>query len=120
MRRPEFHDENMANVVFGGKLRQNFNGFHVEENVGIGAAIYMKQEVDITDLGIEVLELIKSSVTYLANFGAKIGAPLSKDVELSLGISYQINGAPDEGKDFNSTFKSQRNIILGLTLDIGF
>jgi hypothetical protein len=113
---------NMANLEFGGKLRQNFSSaFHVDEHVGVGAAIYMKQKVDIRNTGPSGLELIKSSVSYLVDIGVSVGAPLSKDVDLGLGISYQVNGAPDAGKDFTGlNFKSQTNIVLALTLDFGF
>jgi hypothetical protein len=111
---------NTANVVFGGRLRQNFNGFHVDENVGLGAVIYMKQEFAVRSLGIDNLELIKSSVNYLVNFGVRVGAPLSKNTELNLGLAYQVNGAPDEGKDFTGKFKSMGNVIVGLSLDFGF
>jgi len=111
---------NTANVVFGGRLRQNFNGFHVDENIGIGAVLYTKQEFAIRNLGVDNLELIKSSDNYLVNFGVRVGAPLSKNVELNLGLGYQINGAPDEGDDFGGKFKPMHNVIVGLSLDFGF
>ena len=114
---------NMADLEFGGKLRQNFSGaFHVDEHVGVGPAIYMKQKVDILNTGPSGLELIKSSVNYMVDFGISLGAPLSKSTDLGLGISYQINGAPDAGKDYTGMikFKSQGNVVLALTLDFGF
>lgn len=112
---------NMVNVEFGGKLRQNFNGFFVDEHVGIGAAVYMKQELDIRNGGPEGLELIESSVNYLFDIGVRIGAPIGRDVELALGVSYHMNGAPSEGEDFSGLkFKAQQNIVFGLTLDFGF
>jgi len=92
----------------------------VDEKIGVGAAVYMKQEFAVRNLGIDNLELIKSSVNYLANFGMRLGAPLSKNRELNMGLAYQINGAPDEGKDFNGKFKSMGNVIIGLSLDFGF
>lgn len=112
---------NMANLEFGAKVRQNFQGFHLTEHVGVGAAMYMKQELDVLNGGAEGLELIKSSVNYMFDIGIRFGAPIGKDVDLSLGVSYQMNGAPEEGDDFSGLkFKSQRNIVLGLSLDIGF
>ena len=112
---------NMANLEFGLKVRQNFQGFHLDEHLGVGAAMYMKQEVDIRNGGPEGLELIKSSVNYLFDVGVRFGAPIGKDVELALGVSYQMNGAPSEGDDFSGlNFKSQKNVVLGLYLDFGF
>jgi len=112
---------NMASVEFGGKLRQNLSGgFHVDEHVGVGALIYMKQEFDVRNGGPMGLELVKSSVNYMADVGVSVGAPLSKGVDLGLGIAYQVNGAPGEGKDFTGSFKSLQNVVLALTLDFGF
>jgi hypothetical protein len=112
---------NMAAVQFGGKMRQNLSSaFHVDEHVGVGALIYMKQEFDVRGTGPSGLELIKSSVNYTFDVGVSVGAPLSRGVDLSLGIGYQVNGAPDEGKDFTGSFKSMQNVVLALTLDFGF
>jgi hypothetical protein len=113
---------NVADLEFGARLRQNTgSGFHVDEHVGVGAAIYMKQQVDIRNGGASGLELIKSSVSYLLDVGVRVGAPLGKDVELGLGIAYQVTGAPSEGKDFTGIkFKSMQDVVLSLTLDFGF
>ena len=112
---------NMAAVEFGGMLRQNFNGFHVDEHVGVGALIYMKQELDVRNGGAEGLELIESSVTYLFDIGVRIGAPIGKNTEMSLGVSYQLNGAPSEGEDFSGlNFKPMKNFVIGLNFDFGF
>jgi hypothetical protein len=112
---------NMAGVTVGGRIRENFNGWHMDQSAGLGAAIYTKQEVDILGTGPDNLELIKSSVNYTALIEARVGAPLGNDVELNLGVGYRINGAPQEGKDFTGTkFKSMSNLVIGLSLDIGF
>jgi len=112
---------NTADLEFGGRLRQNFNGFHVDENVGVGAVMYMKQDFDVRNGGPSKLELIKSSVSYLVDFGVRVGAPVAKDVELGLGVGFQVNGAPSHGKDAPGIhFRPMQNIVLGLTLDIGF
>lgn len=115
------HRLNTADLEFGGRLRQNFNGFHIDENVGVGAVIYMKQELDIRNGGAKNLELIKSSVSYVFDLGVRVGAPIAKDVELGLGIGFQLDGAPSHGKDAPGiNFKPMQNLVLGLTLDIGF
>jgi hypothetical protein len=112
---------NMAGVTLGGRVRENFNGWHMDQSVGLGAAIYTKQEIDVLGTGPSNLELIKSSVNYSAMVEARIGAPLGKDVELNLGIGYRVNGAPQEGKDVTGTkFKSMQNLVIGLSLDFGF
>ena len=84
------HRLNTADVEVGGRLRQNFSGFHVDENVGVGAVVYMKQELDIRNGGPQKLELIKTSENYLFDVGVRIGAPIGKDVELGFGISFQV------------------------------
>jgi|SRR5581483_913562 len=112
---------NMADLEVGGRLRQNFRGFHVDENVGVGGVFYMKQDFADRTLGIDKLELIKASASYMLDFGARIGAPIGKDVELNLGAAYRINGAPAHGKDVSGIkFKMQENIVFALSLDIGF
>lgn len=112
---------NTVNLEFGGKLRQNFSGFHIDEHVGVGAVMYMKQEFDVRNGGAEGLELIESSVSYLFDIGVRVGAPIGKNVELSLGVSYQINGAPGEGENVTGlNFKPMQNLVFGLTLDFGF
>jgi len=112
---------NTADLEFGGRVRQNFNGFHVDENVGVGALMYMKQDMDVRNGGPQNLELIKSSVSYLFDLGVRVGAPVAKDVELGLGIAFQLNGAPSHGKDAPGiNFRPMQNVIIGLTLDIGF
>jgi len=108
-------------VEFGGRLRQNFSGFHLDENLGVGAVYYMKQKLDERNGGPTGLEFIKSSINYLFDIGVRIGAPLGKNVDLSLGISYQVDGAPDSGKDFSTlNFRPMQNLVLGLSLDFGF
>lgn len=111
---------NVANLVFGGRLRQNLSGFHFDENIGVGAAMYMKQEFDVKNTGLDKLELIKSSANYLATIGVRVGAPIGKDVDLNLGVAYQWMGAPSEGENFGGKFKSLPSVVLGLSLDIGF
>lgn len=112
---------NMAGLQVGARLRENFSGFHMDQSVGVGASVYTKQEVDIMG-GAQNLELIKSSVNYATSIAARIGAPLSKSCELNFGVGIRWNGAPDEGKDFKGAlkFKSQQNLILGISLDFGF
>jgi opacity protein-like surface antigen len=111
---------NMADLEVGFRVRENFNGFHLDQSVGVGGAIYTKQEFDVMG-GASDLELIKSSVNYGFTLGARIGAPLGKDVELNFGVALHINGAPDEGKDVTGLhFKPQTNVVLGLGLDFGF
>src|SRR5882672_1296602 len=90
---------NMADLEFGGIFRQNFSGFHLDEHFGIGGVFYTKQEFDILNGGPSNMELIKGSVSYMVDFGARVVAPIGKDVDLGLGISYRINGAPENGKD---------------------
>jgi hypothetical protein len=112
---------NMADLEFGGRLRQNFKGFHVDESVGVGGLFYMKQEFADRTQDLDKLELIKSSATYMFDVGVRLGAPVGKDVELSLGAFYRVNGAPSHGKDVPGvTFKIQENFVFSLSLDIGF
>lgn len=112
---------NQGAVQFGTRIRENFNGFHMDQSVGVGAVIYTKQELDVLNGGPEGVEFIKSSVNYTASIAARIGAPLSKSCELNLGIGVRFNGAPDEGKDIvGINFKSQTNLVIGLSLDFGF
>jgi len=112
---------NMADLEVGGRLRENFRGFHVDESLGVGGLFYMKQDVADRTLGIDKLELIKSSATYMFEVGARLGAPIGKDVELNLGAAYRINGAPSHGKDAPGIkFKIQQNVVFALSLDIGF
>jgi len=115
------HRLNTADVEFGGRLRQNLSGFHVDESVGAGAVMYMKQEMDIRNGGPKNLEFIKSTPNYLFDLGVRLGAPIGKDVELGLGFSFLVNGAPAHGKDFPGLhFRPQENLVFGLTLDFGF
>lgn len=112
---------NMGGLIVGGRIRENFNGFHMDQSVGVGASIYMKQELDVMG-GAEGLEFIKSSVNYAAQISARVGAPLGKNIDLNLGVGLRFNGAPDEGKDFSGAlkFKPQQNLVLALSLDFGF
>jgi len=112
---------NQAAFLVGGRIRENFNGFHMDQSAGIGASIYMGQELDVLNGGPEDVELIKSSVNYAAQLSARIGAPLGKNVDLNLGIGLRFNGAPEEGKDVTGIkFKAQQNFVIGLSLDFGF
>jgi len=112
---------NMANLEVGPRLRENFRGFHVDESVGVGGVFYMKQDFADRTLGVDKLELIKSSASYMFDVGARVGAPVGKDVELNLGTAFRVNGAPSEGKDVTGIkFKMQTNIVFALSLDIGF
>jgi hypothetical protein len=115
------HRLNTANLEFGGRLRQNFSGFHVDENIGAGGLFYMKQEIDDRSSGEDNLEFIKSSASYMFDVGLRLGAPIGKDVELNIGFAYQVNGAPSRGKDFTGfKFKEMQNYVFSLGLDIGF
>ncbi|MBV8878737.1 MAG: hypothetical protein JO332_02120 [Planctomycetaceae bacterium] len=111
---------NTAALEFGGRLRQNFNGFHLDESVGVGPLMYMKQEFDVRNGGPENLELIKSSVSYLLDVNVRVGAPIGKNIELGLGVGLDLKGAPGEGDDVSGlNFRPMLNIVFGLTLDIG-
>ncbi len=112
---------NMGGLLVGTRLRENFSGFHMDQSVGIGASMYMKEKIDVLG-GASGLEFIKSSVNYAAEIAARIGAPLGKSIDLNLGVGMRFNGAPDEGKDFTGSlkFKPQQNLVLALTLDFGF
>jgi hypothetical protein len=115
------HRLNTGDLEIGGRLRENFSGFHIDENVGVGAVMYMKQELDIRNGGVKNLEFIKSTPNYLFDLGVRIGAPIGKDVELGLALSFQQNGAPDHGKDFPSLhFRPEELLVFALTLDFGF
>lgn len=112
---------NMADLEVGGRLRQNLRGFHIDESVGVGGLFYMKQDFADRTLGVDKLELIKSSANYMFDVGVRLGAPVGKNVDLNLGVAYRVNGAPSEGKDvMGIKFKMQQNIVFDLGLDIGF
>jgi hypothetical protein len=112
---------NTADLEVGPRFRQNLKGFHIDESIGVGAVMYMKQDFADRTLGVDKLELIKASANYMFDVGARIGAPIGKNVDLSLGAQYRINGAPSEGKDVSGIkFKIQQNVVFALSLDIGF
>lgn len=112
---------NMVNLEVGPRFRENFRGFHLDESVGVGGLFYMKQDFADRTTGVDKLELIKSSASYMFDVGLRLGAPVGKDVDLNLGASYRINGAPAHGKDVPGLkFKIQQNVVFALSLDIGF
>lgn len=109
-------------LEFGARIRKEFGKFFVDANVGIGVTFYTTTHADITAPGVTGdAEAISASTAFLAVFGARFGLALSERVNLAAGVAFQINGAPDVGKDFTGfNFKNQENVVISLSLDIAF
>jgi hypothetical protein len=112
---------NLASAEVGIRFREEFQTFHFDQNVGVGATFYGKADVEDGASG-ATGEFVQSSISYMFAVGLRLGAPIGDNCELGLGFTYRINGTPKEGEDVRGAvnFKPLQEVIIALTLDFLF
>jgi hypothetical protein len=110
----------MSRIVFGGRMREQWGAFWMDQSIGIGPCIYGSGTAE-DSIGFDQIEIIQSSVTLLLELGFRFGVALSPKVDIGLGFSLEANGAPDSGEDLpNVTLKGQGNFTLTFLINLNF
>lgn len=111
----------MIRLVFGARVREQWGEFWMDQNIGIGPAIYSFGTAE-GSLGFDSIEIIQSSVAFLFELGLRFGVAVSPRVDLGLGFNLELNGPPDAGRDLgpNAKLKGQSNFALTFLLNLNF
>jgi len=112
-------------VIVGGKLRQSFKVFFLEEQLGIGMVHYSSVDTTVTDdLGSFDAELLEGGVEFAFEIALRVGFYLSKAPDaptLSMTFAYEQNGKPDLGDDFSDVdSEQQKNFVWTLGASFPF
>jgi hypothetical protein len=111
----------VTRLVFGARVREQWGAFFMDENLGLGPVFYAAGTAS-DPLGFNDIEIIKGSVNLAFELGLRVGAVVSRKVDLGLGLAWELNGAPERGADISSTidFKAQTNFVLTFLINLNF
>jgi hypothetical protein len=111
----------VVRLVFGARVRQQWGAFFMDENIGLGPVFYAAGTAS-DPLGFDDIEIIKGSVSLAFELGLRVGAVVSRKVDLGLGLAWELNGAPETGRDLSSAidFKAQTNFVLTFLINLNF
>jgi hypothetical protein len=111
----------VSRLVFGARVREQWGAFFMDENIGLGPVFYAAGTAS-DPLGFNAIEIIKGSVNLAFELGLRVGAVVSRKVDLGLGLAWELNGAPETGRDLSSAidFKAQTNFVLTFLINLNF
>jgi hypothetical protein len=117
-----FDDLVMTRFIVGGRIRETFGKFFMDQNIGFGFATY--SGTDATAGGVSV-GVIESSVVFAFEIGFRLGIVVSRVVDLGMGLAYNYNGAPDVSSDLlqvdpGLSYRSQSNTVLSFFINLNF
>jgi hypothetical protein len=111
-------------LLFGARVREQWGHFFMDQNIGIGPVFYGVGTGVAGFLGTERdVEVIASSASFAFEIGLRLGVAVSRVVDLGLGFVYELNGAPERGKDVQDPgweFKAQSNFTISLLINLNF
>jgi hypothetical protein len=112
----------MTRFLVGGRIRETFGHFFMDQNMGFGLATYSSSGA--TSNGVKV-GVIDSSVEFAFELGARFGFVVSRVVDLGMGISYNYNGAPNISSDLTQVDPSlkldgQSNAVFFFFINLNF
>jgi hypothetical protein len=111
----------VARLVFGARFREQWGAFFMDENIGFGPVFYSSGTASDL-LAFNDIEIVKGSTKMCFELGMRLGAVVSRKVDLGLGMAWELNGAPERGKDLANTFeyKAQANFVLTFLINLNF
>jgi hypothetical protein len=111
-------------LILGARVREQWGAFFMDQNIGFGVISYGQGTGTINFFnGDNEIELIESSTAFAFEIGLRLGAALSRRIDLGLGFTGEFNGGPQRGKDIADTtfeFKGQANFVISLLININF
>jgi hypothetical protein len=119
------HDDmNIIRLVFGGRIRESFKSFFMDQSVGIGFALYSQTDVKFSD-GVDSVTVtsIESSTAFTLELRARFGFYISDAAMIFMGFAFEQNGAPDEGSEINSldiNYEANKNFVWTLGASFNF
>ena len=109
-------DLTLFKLVFGGRIRESFKAFFMDQSIGFGFVSYSDVDSTITDdLGSFDAEIISGSTEFAFELAARFGFYLTKAPNaptISMTFAFEHNGAPDAGSDFSDVdTEEQKNFV---------
>jgi hypothetical protein len=111
----------VTRLIFGARVRQQWGAFFMDENIGFGPVFYSRGTASDL-LAFNDIEIIQGSTKMCFELGMPLGAVVSRKVDLGLGMAWELNGAPERGRDLANTFdyKAQANFVLTFLINLNF
>jgi hypothetical protein len=112
----------MTRFLVGGRVRETFGHFFMDQNMGFGFATYSASNARANGVSVGVID---SSIVFAFELGARFGFVVSNVVDLGIGLSWNYNGPPDVSSDIaqvdpSLSFRSQSNTILSFFINLNF
>jgi hypothetical protein len=110
----------MFRLIFGARIREQWGAFFMDQNIGLGPVVYGSGTASA--FFSDDIEIIKSSTNLAFEFGLRLGAVVSRRVDLGLGMTFELNGPPETGKDLQGgpDFRGQANFALTFLINLNF
>ncbi len=111
----------VTRLIFGARCRQQWGAFFMDENIGLGPVFYANGTASDL-LAFNDIEIIQGSVNLAFEIGMRVGAVVSRKVDLGLGLVWEINGKPEAGQDVPTgyEYKAQTNFVLTFLINLNF
>jgi len=112
----------MTRFLVGGRIRETFGIFFMDQNIGLGFATYGASNATASGVTVGVID---PSFVFAFELGVRFGFVVSRVVDLGMGLAWNYNGAPNISSDLSQVdptlhFLSQSNTLLTFFININF
>lgn len=118
----DFDDLVTTRFMFGGRIRETFGRFFMDQNIGIGFANIGSVDADVGGVTVGVID---DSTVFAFEMGLRLGVVVSRVVDLGMSLMYYYNGAPTPSSALTAVLpglklRAQSDMILGFFININF
>lgn len=120
----EHEDLDLLRFVVGGRVRESFNKFFMDQSVGVGFAWYRDVDADATLNGFPfTVGSIAGGQEITFELAARFGFQLSPTAAIWISLGYENNGAPDVHDDIDDgtfDYENQKNFVFSFGASFDF
>lgn len=118
-------DMTLFRFTLGGRIRETFKAFFMEQSIGIGFMTYPDLDADVEDdLGsLGSASFVEGGTEFTFELAARFGFILSPAASIWVSFGYENNGAPEVGSDLDDgtfDYENQKNFVFGLGATFSF
>ena len=111
--------------TLGGRIRETFGKFFMDQSIGIGFVTYPDVDGDVSDdLGpLGSASFIEGGTEFTVELAARFGFILSPVASLWASFGYENNGAPDVASDVDDgtfDYENQKNFVFTIGASFNF
>jgi hypothetical protein len=117
-------DMTLLRVTIGGRVRETFKSFFMDQSIGIGFVTISDVDAEINDAGTTFdASVIDGGTEFTFELQARFGFVISPAASIWISFGYENNGAPDVASDVDDgsfDYENQKNFVFTIGASFDF